>query len=83
MSLFSVAELYEATFTNWVDSLPLVLLSIRSTQEDLKRNAAELVYGQHCNHLPGEFFSAGSVSLCEPPAHVAQLKAAMQALRVT
>ena len=33
--------------------------------------------------LPGEFFSAGSVSPCDPSAYVAQLKAAMQALRAT
>ena len=34
-------------------------------------------------HVPGEFFSAGSVSPCDPSAYVAQLKAAMQALRAT
>ena len=67
---------------HWIDSLPLVL-SIRSTlKEELKCNAAELVYGTTLR-LPGEFFSAGSVSPCDPSAYVAQLKAAMQALRVT
>ncbi|KAL5494406.1 hypothetical protein EMCRGX_G015736 [Ephydatia muelleri] len=68
---------------HWVDSLPLVLLSIRSTlKEDLKCSAAELVYGTTLR-LPGEFFSAGSVSPCDPSAYVAQLKAAMQTLRAT
>ena len=63
---------------HWVDSLPLVLLSIRSTlKEDLKCSAAELVYGTILC-LPGEF-SAGSVSPCDPSAYFAQLKAAIRA----
>ena len=46
---------------HWVDSLPLVLLSIRSTlKEDLKCRAAELVYGTTLR-LPGEFFFSFSL----------------------
>lgn len=42
--------------TNWVESLPLVLLGIRSAvKEDLKSSSAELVFGEPLR-LPGEFF---------------------------
>lgn len=41
--------------SNWVDSLPLVLLGIRSAYKaDLNASAAELVYGEPLR-LPGEF----------------------------
>ncbi|XP_045446576.1 uncharacterized protein LOC123654735 [Melitaea cinxia] len=41
---------------NWVDSLPLILLGIRSSyKEDLQSSSAELVYGEPLR-LPGEFF---------------------------
>lgn len=40
---------------NWVESLPLVLLGIRSAyKEDIKGTAAELVYGETLR-LPGDF----------------------------
>lgn len=40
---------------NWVESLPLVLLGIRSAfKEDLRVSSAELVYGEPLR-LPGEF----------------------------
>ncbi|KAL0859358.1 hypothetical protein ABMA27_011150 [Loxostege sticticalis] len=43
---------------NWADSLPLVLLGIRSSfKEDLQASSAELVYGEPLR-LPGEFFQA-------------------------
>lgn len=43
---------------NWVDTLPLVLLGIRSAvKDDLKASSAELVYGEPLR-LPGEFFQA-------------------------
>ncbi|XP_028170283.1 uncharacterized protein K02A2.6-like, partial [Ostrinia furnacalis] len=42
--------------SNWVESLPLVLLGIRAThKEDLHASPAELVYGETLR-LPGEFF---------------------------
>lgn len=41
---------------NWVESLPLVLLGIRSAfKEDLQSSAAELMFGEPLR-LPGEFF---------------------------
>lgn len=41
---------------NWTDTLPLVLLGIRSAfKEDLQTSSAELVYGEPLR-LPGEFF---------------------------
>jgi len=41
---------------NWVEVLPTVLLGLRTSfKEDIKTNAAELVYGTQLN-LPGEFF---------------------------
>lgn len=43
---------------NWVDTLPLVLLGIRSAfKDDLQSSSAELVYGEPLR-LPGEFFQA-------------------------
>lgn len=42
---------------SWTESLPIVLLGIRSSfKEDLKATAAEMVYGEGIR-LPGEFFS--------------------------
>ncbi|XP_046976518.1 uncharacterized protein LOC124542634 [Vanessa cardui] len=42
--------------SNWVETLPLVLLGIRSSfKEDLQASSAELVYGEPLR-LPGEFF---------------------------
>lgn len=42
---------------NWVDELPLVLLSLRNTlKEDLKCSAAELVFGTSLS-LPGQYFT--------------------------
>lgn len=44
------------TDSNWTESLPLVLLGIRSAfKEDLQSSSAELVYGEPLR-LPGEFF---------------------------
>ncbi|XP_046965859.1 uncharacterized protein LOC124534193 [Vanessa cardui] len=42
--------------SNWVETLPLVLLGIRSAfKDDLQSSSAELVYGEPLR-LPGEFF---------------------------
>lgn len=44
--------------TNWVESLPLVLMGIRSAyKEDLNTSTAELVYGEPLR-LPGEFLES-------------------------
>lgn len=44
--------------SNWVDTLPFVLLGIRSAfKDDLKSSSAELVYGEPLR-LPGEFFNS-------------------------
>lgn len=51
---------------NWVETLPLVLLGIRTAfKEDLQASSAELVYGETLR-LPGEFFhpeSEGTIDL--------------------
>lgn len=45
---------------NWVETLPLVLLGIRSSyKDDLQTSSAELVYGEPLR-LPGEFFQAAA-----------------------
>ena len=42
--------------SHWIETLPLVLLGIRTAlKTDLQCSAAELVYGR-TQHLPGEFF---------------------------
>jgi cleavage and polyadenylation specificity factor subunit 1 len=41
---------------NWIDSLPIIMLGLRtSIKEDISCSAAELLYGTGL-HLPGEFF---------------------------
>ena len=69
--------------SRWADSLPLVLLGIRTAfKEDLNCTAAELVYGTTLR-LPGEFFATGKDT--EMPtdhgAYVTQLKSTMQRLQ--
>ena len=54
--------------THWVDSLPLVLLGVRTAvKEDLSCSAAELVYGTTLR-LPGEFFSPVQDDITVDPA---------------
>ena len=59
----------------WVDSLPLVLLGIRTAvKEDLKCSAAEMVYGTTLR-LPGELFVPAQLStLSDPLSYVDTLK---------
>lgn len=53
------------TSTNWVETLPLVLLGIRTAwKDDLQMSSAELVYGEALR-LPGEFFSTSATSTVE------------------
>ena len=70
--------------TRWTDSLPLVLLGIRSSlKADIGCTAAELVYGTTLR-LPGSYFNP--VSTPQLPAsidYVEQLKETMSSLRAT
>ena len=67
---------------NWMDTLPLVLLGVRTAlKEDLNCTAAELVYGTTLR-LPGEFFNTTVThSNLEPDTYVTQLKTAMQQIQ--
>ena len=67
---------------NWMNSLPLVLLGIRTAvKEDVGCTAAELVYGTTLR-LPGEFFDQPkSDQLPNQTTYVAQLKTAMRSLQ--
>ena len=68
--------------TQWVDTLPLVLLGIRSSlKEDLHCTTAELVYGTTLR-LPGEFFNVTETNtLSDPQSFVSRLRHTMQLLR--
>jgi hypothetical protein len=69
---------------SWVDTLPLVLLGIRTTvKEDLSATVAEMVYGTTLR-LPEEFFqSSDSKAMIDPTDYVSQLKTHMQCVRPT
>lgn len=67
---------------HWVESLPLVLLGIRTAlKNDMQCSAAELVYGTTLR-LPGEFDSEDKTEL-DPLTYAARLKSTMQTLRAT
>ena len=68
--------------SNWMDTLPLVLLGVRSAlKEDFACTAAELVYGTTLR-LPGEFLNTATApSNVDPVTYVTRLKAAMQQVR--
>ena len=72
------------TPSNWVEVLPLTLLSIRTVlKEDLHCSAAELVYGTTLR-LPGEFFDVSkSDGMADPVEYVSKLRDFMQQLRAT
>ena len=63
----------------WMDSLPLILLGIRTAlKEDISSTAAEMVYGSTLR-LPGEFFTPSpTTSLPDPSDFVSRLKAHFQ-----
>ena len=69
------------TPTNWIDSLPMVLLGIRTAlKDDIQCTTAELVYGTTLR-LPGEFLDCSqNDNIVDPLSYVAQLKTAMQQL---
>lgn len=59
---------------NWTESLPWVLLGIRSSfKEDLQASSAELVYGEALT-LPGEFFEATSTGTTDYTDFSARLR---------
>ena len=68
----------------WVDSLPLVLLGIRTAvKEDLKCSAAEMVYGTTLR-LPGELFVPAQPStLSDPLSYVDTLMDLMHQVQYT
>ena len=70
--------------TQWVDSLPLVLLGIRSClKEDLRCTTAELVYGTTLR-LPGEFFdTSNNRTIPDSLTYVSRLRHTMQQLHPT
>ena len=73
--------------THWTESLPLVLLDIRTAyKSDVKCTAAELVYGTTLC-LPGEFFAQIQGSHAQPSiadtTYVSRVKQAMHSLVAT
>ena len=66
----------------WTESLPLVLLGIRTAmKEDAHCTAAELVYGTTLR-LPGEFVAPSvATSAVDPANYVSQLRSYMRQLR--
>ncbi|KAK5648875.1 hypothetical protein RI129_003767 [Pyrocoelia pectoralis] len=66
---------------NWYDTLPIVLLGIRTAwKEDLSAAAAEMVYGETIR-IPGEFLNEHRKETLEPENYVAQLRRQIQALK--
>ena len=68
--------------SSWTQTLPLVLLGMRSAlKEDLRCTTAELVYGQTLR-LPGEFLGdTPSTVITDPASYAAGLRQNMQRLR--
>ena len=69
---------------SWTDSLPIVLLGIRTQlKDDLQCTTAELVYGTTLR-LPGKFFDDIKVGpLPDPISYAAKLKSVMTQLQST
>jgi hypothetical protein len=66
---------------SWTESLPLVLLGIRSAfKEDLQTSSAELVFGEPLR-LPGEFFSPSSKGTTDVTDFSARLRSIVQNLQ--
>ena len=69
--------------STWVESLPLVLLGIRSTfKEDLKSSSAELLYGEPLR-LPGEFFHPSEDKTIDLTDYVDRIRKFAKDLRPT
>ena len=80
----SLKAVTDTTGINWLDSLPLVLLGLRTAlKQDLSCSTAELVYGTTLR-ITGEFLSPNPGCLAgHPTTNVAQFKRAMASLRAT
>ncbi len=64
----------------WIDTLPLVLLGIRTAfKPDLNATVSELVYGTTLR-LPGQFFHTSPTPLSDPSNFVDQLKEHLNSL---
>jgi hypothetical protein len=67
----------------WTESLPLVLLGLRSAfKTDLQCTTAELVYGSTLR-LPAEFLNPSTTTETEPSTFLSQLRDNMQQLSPT
>lgn len=68
---------------SWVESLPLVLLGIRSAvKDDLRASSAELLYGEALR-LPGEFFNPEVSDTVNVTEYMARLRKFVKDLRPT
>ncbi|XP_068628033.1 uncharacterized protein [Battus philenor] len=66
---------------NWVESLPLVLLGVRSAyKEDLHATSAEPVYGEPLR-LPGEFFDSKADYTLDLMEFTSRLRSIIQSLK--
>ena len=70
------------TATCWTETLPLVLLSIRTAVKgDLQASVAELLYGTTLR-LPGEFFEKGTAEeVSDPTSFLLRLRDTMRQLK--
>ena len=70
--------------THWIESLPLVLLDIRTApKEDIQHTSAELVYGTTLR-LPGAFFPDSTTpDVTDTTSYVSRLKSEMNKLQAT
>ena len=67
----------------WMDTLPLILLGIRTAlKEDISSTAAEMVYGTTIR-LPGEFINPSQTTLPDSSEFINQLRAHMRTLTPT
>lgn len=67
--------------SSWTESLPLVLLGIRSAlKEDLGTSSAELLYGEPLR-LPGEFFAPSTSGTTDITDFTARLRSFAEKLR--
>ena len=65
----------------WMDTLPLVLLGLRTALKDISATSADMVYGTTLR-LPGEFFTPSpTTSLPDPLDFVMQLESHFQSIR--
>lgn len=64
----------------WTESLPLILLSLRTTPKaDLNATAAEMVFGTTLS-LPNDLVSPSTDTICDPTSYVSRLKQHMSNL---